>query len=581
MSPSESEPARDHDEDHVKKEMPATEESGLSSSDFGWICTRYPDCNLIAPPRKVISHFFGRNKICTLLFPQCAWLWCCRKHYQRCRYRDKENTEVTQMDYVVRQLKKFDEWSVQQQKDGKTPFIIDWTVALRKREQERLDAASGRKRAEPGSGAQVQEEDFPQWLLDRLGAGRSTEESLQIATRIRDDLMANRLTKLPEIEFLVNMQLGEGESDGRPKAKPRRRNGLLTTRNPVAKDDPLLHTVSPALEIIRQANRDLLPTGEDHPSNWRERRDEGNTRVPRVAGFSVPSHLRIQQQYAHFDMGSTEPAHSNGRQASTNHDTVDTSAAQSTSPMEHTSSPDGPTAVHQETTTQDFGGSNGHASFLSQRAAESTSPIGHLSAGGRPTAVNQESQRYATAPQQLRQGSLSEMGSGMFRQTALGGGVPYIPIDETYSQDFAPPGPRGLYHGGPGSFSAQVNGIHSTPATQVNQAYYGFSTAPSHSVDSSVNGTSFASSGSLPSTGSPFHGHTRRQSSHLAASQLPTHPYLLQTVRQGDQMQVVRQADQTERSSVTGRGYSTDQWTEQAQIPSEDGGFIYPPLPGQ
>ncbi|KAK2877836.1 hypothetical protein FQN49_001154 [Arthroderma sp. PD_2] len=40
--------------------------------------------------RKVISHIFGRNKKCTVNIPDSVWIYYCRKHYQRARYRNDE-----------------------------------------------------------------------------------------------------------------------------------------------------------------------------------------------------------------------------------------------------------------------------------------------------------------------------------------------------------------------------------------------------------------------------------------------------------------------------------------------------------
>lgn len=80
--------------------------------------------------RKVVSHIFGRNKGCTRDLPNHLWIFWCRKHYQRFKYRaeDAENWHTIQLGLVRNQLQMFEDWGE----------VRTWTIALRKSEQDAL-----------------------------------------------------------------------------------------------------------------------------------------------------------------------------------------------------------------------------------------------------------------------------------------------------------------------------------------------------------------------------------------------------------------------------------------------------------
>ncbi|CRG88149.1 hypothetical protein PISL3812_05176 [Talaromyces islandicus] len=77
-------------------------------------------------PRKVVSHIFGRNKICTVFIPDECWVWWCRKHYQRCRYHT-DNWALKQIDILYENLDKIESWG----------GVESFTLSLRKRENDR------------------------------------------------------------------------------------------------------------------------------------------------------------------------------------------------------------------------------------------------------------------------------------------------------------------------------------------------------------------------------------------------------------------------------------------------------------
>ena len=83
-----------------------------------------PDCKLDSPDRRVISHFFGRNKKETRAIPEDCWISYCRQHYQRSRYQMKihEFGEL-QMSLVRRTVENLESCGI----------VLYWTITIRKR----------------------------------------------------------------------------------------------------------------------------------------------------------------------------------------------------------------------------------------------------------------------------------------------------------------------------------------------------------------------------------------------------------------------------------------------------------------
>ncbi|RPA81071.1 hypothetical protein BJ508DRAFT_116372 [Ascobolus immersus RN42] len=88
-------------------------------------CSYCDDCTTRSPLRKVVSHVFGRNKAETRAIPQNVWVYYCRKHYQRSRYRNPNGFAVLQCELVRRQIDRLitwggvENWSVKVRKGGK------------------------------------------------------------------------------------------------------------------------------------------------------------------------------------------------------------------------------------------------------------------------------------------------------------------------------------------------------------------------------------------------------------------------------------------------------------------------------
>ena len=83
----------------------------MSGEDGGATCAYKDGCNLLSPGRRVVSHYFGRNKKETLAMPEYVWVNYCRQHYQRCRYRNSaEEFAETQMYLVRKTVENLKKW---------------------------------------------------------------------------------------------------------------------------------------------------------------------------------------------------------------------------------------------------------------------------------------------------------------------------------------------------------------------------------------------------------------------------------------------------------------------------------------
>jgi hypothetical protein len=206
--PSPSPPTEDH------KERISSSAPRESSGDLKCMFTE--NCDTGAQLRKAISHFFGRNKSCTLKIPPHVWVHYCRKHYQRIRYRNAKDYGLIQIDLVRTQVEMLQEWSRRNQESGQGRYIKDWALTLRKREQQRLEAAHG-----PGAALADASSSIPQWVYDSLGAGHTSEQILGMVDRFRTELVDKSLEDIPEIEFLPDIVGGEEETRDK-NTKPRK-----------------------------------------------------------------------------------------------------------------------------------------------------------------------------------------------------------------------------------------------------------------------------------------------------------------------------------------------------------------------
>lgn len=183
-------------------------------------CMFVKDCDTGSQLRKAISHLFGRNKACTLRIPKHVWVYYCRKHYQRIRYRNAKTYPLNQMELVKLQIVRLQEWSDENQKQQSGPHIKQWSLSLRKREQSRIENCSSVDGgAHDHRNAAITA--VPEWLIQRVGSGYTTEEIMEVASRLYAEIKDGMLSQVPEVEFLPDIV--DAESAGSTKTVRSRR----------------------------------------------------------------------------------------------------------------------------------------------------------------------------------------------------------------------------------------------------------------------------------------------------------------------------------------------------------------------
>lgn len=194
-------------------------------------CMYIDNCDTGSQPRKAISHIFGRNKLCTRMIPAHVWVHYCRKHYQRSRYRNGHEYAKLQIDLVEQQIERVQRWSDQNKATGAPRVVTGWSLAIRKREQKRLeDKQDSRKRAFYGDSDDEAADDavasgtaVPPWLLQKCGTGYSTEEILAIVGQLKSEIHGSHLSQIPDIEILPC--ISSDGIEGKPKASQKRKTG--------------------------------------------------------------------------------------------------------------------------------------------------------------------------------------------------------------------------------------------------------------------------------------------------------------------------------------------------------------------
>lgn len=166
--------------------------------------------------------------MCTRMVPQHVWVHFCRKHYQRSRYRNPKEYAKLQCDFVQQQIRRIYDWSLENAKKGVKPTVQDWGLAIRKREQKRLDDLGGSRKRSAATFDEDSDEDenredgpfqppavpataVPQWLLALCGKGYSTKAILDIFKRLDNEIKEDILPCFPDIEILPNIVGDEDE----------------------------------------------------------------------------------------------------------------------------------------------------------------------------------------------------------------------------------------------------------------------------------------------------------------------------------------------------------------------------------
>lgn len=183
----------------------------MASLDGEPRCMFVDNCQTGSQLRKAISHLFGRNKACTLRIPKQVWVYYCRKHYQRIRYRNAKTYPLNQMYLVKMQINRLQRWSDENQRRGVGPYIKMWTLALRKREQNRLDKETGASNegGDDNAPETTTGSAAPDWIIERLGSEYTTKDMLAVADQLYAEIENGLLGQVPEVEFLPDITESE------------------------------------------------------------------------------------------------------------------------------------------------------------------------------------------------------------------------------------------------------------------------------------------------------------------------------------------------------------------------------------
>lgn len=148
--------------------------------------------------RKVISHIFGRNKKCTVNVPDSVWIYYCRKHYQRARYRTGE-WPFRQCDLAIDTIHNMRAWG----------GVESFNLKLRRRESRRP------------SGEAANHGDYQQNGSAR-GSPRQDEDQVRMELTVKST--ENGFTAINEIpstlEAPVNSNATESDSTDEAAAEP-------------------------------------------------------------------------------------------------------------------------------------------------------------------------------------------------------------------------------------------------------------------------------------------------------------------------------------------------------------------------
>lgn len=284
----------------------------IPNNDNTFICMFCEDCNTNSPPRKAISHIFGRNKVCTRIIPEHVWVHYCRKHYQRSRYREVDGYSQRQCFLVLWQIRRIHDWSEANKKSGRPLVVKDWTLTLRKREQKRVEAKSkeiahsetsnvdnsnnNQNPALPTAlrdNAEMNGTAVPEWLRLKCRDGYTTEEIEALMLRLQEEIETLKLKQIPDLEILPNIPCNSTET-----ARPRQ----LNKRRPASSRK---HRHSQSLGMNTFSSPRPFVKEQSDPSCWRY---ENFSRLPTTA-YNHP-HPQHGEPYTDYPEWRLAEAHS-------------------------------------------------------------------------------------------------------------------------------------------------------------------------------------------------------------------------------------------------------------------------------
>ncbi|OTB09084.1 hypothetical protein M426DRAFT_132003 [Hypoxylon sp. CI-4A] len=254
-------------------------------------CMYKENCDTGSQLRKAISHIFGRNKTCTRNIPPHVWVHFCRKHYQRSRYRNAHEWARVQCDLVQTQIQRVQEWSDENKKDGKPGIVQDWSLSMRKREQNRVQERSNRKRPyrddSDDDGDSIPDNAIlngtavPDWLRSKCADGYSTTEIQAIIARLKKEMEDTRMTQIPDIEILPNISM---DTSNDARARPAMKRVTMARNNTHKKS----HSVGVALgpESHSMARRTSQPSQLGYEDATRPSPSEKRQRMSHTSPYS-------------------------------------------------------------------------------------------------------------------------------------------------------------------------------------------------------------------------------------------------------------------------------------------------------
>ena len=176
-------------------------------------CVAVPTCLANSGDhRKVVSHIFGRNKSCTRDLPDDLWIYWCRKHYQRLKYRaeDSESWHTRQLGLVRTQLQTFEDWGQ----------VRSWNIELRKAEKDAIikEDKKGVRYTNYISSC------WERFLVPYLGVSKTYAQVRQVLDLIERKFnereyhdREKKLKTFPGVEFLPNVAKAKAVKKPAPK----------------------------------------------------------------------------------------------------------------------------------------------------------------------------------------------------------------------------------------------------------------------------------------------------------------------------------------------------------------------------
>ena len=231
-------------------------------------CTFVEGCVLDSPDRKVISHFFGRNKKCTRAIPSDVWAPFCRRHYQRTRYRNVNNFGGVQMDLVRRTVQNMQEWG------GISCFelILRKRVmqAIKREEKQKTKSMNARNSTpHPPQGFAV-DYTSAKWLVPYLGEKKTFDDVLHFIDLVEDYVKGNN-SKPPEFEILPTFKRGRMvipevkkslKSSSKPHGITKQPAGSSSSKLAIASHFDTTPTKMTPSSTPKSANKSLPKTSE-------------------------------------------------------------------------------------------------------------------------------------------------------------------------------------------------------------------------------------------------------------------------------------------------------------------------------